>query len=105
MEDLHFLCEGPHRYHQLTRNLLEVIENQHNAFFHSICEGTLHILELSEFLSAHEIAKEGVQLDSSIDPKLNILVGICGREIVSGGQTIAFGYLYFEWMDQIALGI
>lgn len=52
-------------------DLLEIVQNQHNALLYGIEKGTLDILKLSEFLFADKVTHEGVDLDCTVDPDLD----------------------------------
>jgi hypothetical protein len=57
-------------------DLLEIVQNQHNALFYSVEQRTLDILELPQFLFADKVAHQGIDLDCTVDPNLDEIRGL-----------------------------
>jgi hypothetical protein len=80
---------------QFVGDLAEVVEDEQYALFHGVHQRSADVLELSEFLLAHEVAQETVQLYGFIEPDFDILRVVIFWEVLKGDDAL-LSQLYID---------
>lgn len=86
--DLELQWERLYADQQFVGDLAEVVEDQENPLFHSVHQGAADVLELSEFLLAHEITQQTVQFHGFVEPDLDIVRVVVFRKVLNGNDAL-----------------
>lgn len=97
--------KGPHGNKEFMADLFEIVQNKHDSLFDSVEEWSFDVLEFAELFLADKVTHEGVDLNSPVDPDLNIFV-VGGEEVlgqVLDGDEVVEGQKYVQTAKTFSL--